>query len=160
MTTLHFLVTAKDDPDGATRGWEFTFEEATAVASVGDAVSFRYRRKGWAGTVDSVTWDLDSGEVFASAIAALDPTWDDDADTSDDLDPSYRLVKGAVAAKPQEPAPDSEPILTVPEAARYLRISRAQAYRLAQDGGIPSFRVRKSVRVRRSDLDAWLGDQS
>ena len=43
-------------------------------------------------------------------------------------------------------------VLTLPETARVLRISRAQAFALARDGRLPV--VQLSPRVRRVPLDA------
>lgn len=52
---------------------------------------------------------------------------------------------------------DREPdVLTIEEAARYLRLSRAKVYGLAASGELPAFRVGRSVRIRRERLEAWL----
>jgi PTS system nitrogen regulatory IIA component len=53
-----------------------------------------------------------------------------------------------------------EPLLTVDEAARFLRISRAKAYEMAQRGELPTVRMGRSVRVRRDRLEAWLDERS
>ena len=51
-----------------------------------------------------------------------------------------------------------EPMLTVPEAARYLRISRAQLYALIQQKKIPHIRLsEKRVVIRAADLEQWVG---
>jgi excisionase family DNA binding protein len=56
---------------------------------------------------------------------------------------------------------DPEPaLLTIEEAARYLRLSRAKVYAMAQRGDMPSVRMGRSVRIRRERLDAWLDEQS
>ena len=56
---------------------------------------------------------------------------------------------------------DPEPaLLTIEEAARYLRLSRAKVYQMAQRSELPSVRMGRSVRVRRDRLDAWLDEQS
>jgi excisionase family DNA binding protein len=53
-----------------------------------------------------------------------------------------------------------EPMLTVPEAARYLRISRAQLYALIQQKKIPHIRLsQKRVVIRAADLERWLEDR-
>jgi excisionase family DNA binding protein len=58
-------------------------------------------------------------------------------------------------------APAGEPgLLTVDEAAAYLRISRAKAYQLAATGELPTVRMGRSVRVRRDRLMAWLDERS
>jgi excisionase family DNA binding protein len=55
---------------------------------------------------------------------------------------------------------EAAPILTIEEAASYLRLSRAKVYQLAAAGELPSIRVGRSVRVRRDRLDAWLDSKS
>lgn len=57
-------------------------------------------------------------------------------------------------------ATPTDPILTVDEMARFLRISRAKAYSMTQSGEIPTFRMGRSVRVRRDRLEAWLEERS
>lgn len=47
-------------------------------------------------------------------------------------------------------------ILTVPEAARLLRVTPATVYANAALGKIPSFKAGRLVRFRRSDLEAWM----
>lgn len=48
------------------------------------------------------------------------------------------------------------PLLRASQVAQQLNISRALAYRLMQTGEIPSVRFNRSVRVRPSDLDAYI----
>ena len=50
-------------------------------------------------------------------------------------------------------------VLTVPEVARILKISRSKAYRLAERGEIPVLRIGKSVRVLRRDLERWVEER-
>ena len=50
-------------------------------------------------------------------------------------------------------------ILTIKEVGKYLKISDRSAYRLAQEGTLPAFKVGGSWRVRRADLDAWITRQ-
>lgn len=50
----------------------------------------------------------------------------------------------------------SEQMLTVAEIAAELRVSKMTVYRLVNERQLPSVRVGRSVRVRRSDLDAYL----
>jgi excisionase family DNA binding protein len=47
-------------------------------------------------------------------------------------------------------------ILTVPEMARFLKISRSKAYRLVEEGEIPVLRIGRSVRIIQSDLLNWI----
>lgn len=48
----------------------------------------------------------------------------------------------------------SSPLMTLEEAAAFLRISLAQSYRLAKKGEIPAFKVGASWRVSRLQLEA------
>ena len=43
-------------------------------------------------------------------------------------------------------------ILTVPEVARFLKISRSKAYRLVERGEIPAVKIGRNVRVLKRDL--------
>jgi excisionase family DNA binding protein len=45
--------------------------------------------------------------------------------------------------------------MTVSDVAGYLRLSEAKVYRLAKEGGVPSFRLGKSWRFRRDVLEEW-----
>ena len=47
-------------------------------------------------------------------------------------------------------------ILTVPEVAGYLRMSKAKVYLLIQRGELPHIKLGRNVRVKKSDLDEWL----
>jgi excisionase family DNA binding protein len=47
-------------------------------------------------------------------------------------------------------------ILTVPQVARYLKISRSKAYYLVQQKKIPYIRIGRNVRVRAADLEKWI----
>ena len=50
-------------------------------------------------------------------------------------------------------------LLTAPEVARILKISKSYAYRLIQRGDIRSVRVGRSVRVREEDLLDFISNQ-
>ncbi len=50
-------------------------------------------------------------------------------------------------------------ILTIKEVGKYLKVGERTAYRLAQDGVIPAFKVGGSWRVRKVDLEAWITRQ-
>lgn len=50
-------------------------------------------------------------------------------------------------------------VYRVPEIAALLQIGRAAAYRLVQSQELPCVRIGRSVRVRRSDFDAYLARQ-
>lgn len=51
-------------------------------------------------------------------------------------------------------------LMTIPEAAQFLRLSRAQVYAMAQRGELPCVRLGRSVRVRRDRLADWLDRKS
>ena len=48
------------------------------------------------------------------------------------------------------------PVLTIPEAADALRVSRATVYRIIDDGDLQSVKVRGVMRVRLSALNRYL----
>jgi len=52
-----------------------------------------------------------------------------------------------------------EPLLTIEEAAQFLRVKRNTLYTWAYRRRIPSQKVGKSLRFRRSALEAWLKAQ-
>lgn len=47
-------------------------------------------------------------------------------------------------------------LLTVDEAAEYLRVSRRQVYNLVRAGDLPAVRVGQRLRIRPDDVDAYL----
>ncbi len=47
-------------------------------------------------------------------------------------------------------------IMTVPEVAKYLKMSKAKLYYLIQRKEIPHIRIGRNVRIRESDLTKWL----
>lgn len=47
-------------------------------------------------------------------------------------------------------------LLTVPEAAAYLSIGKSRLWEHIRDGVIPAVRIGKSVRIPRSELDAYV----
>ncbi len=48
------------------------------------------------------------------------------------------------------------PVLTVAEAAEYLRIPKSSLYKLAQEGKVPCQKVGKHWRFHRGAIDQWL----
>ena len=48
------------------------------------------------------------------------------------------------------------PVLTVAEAAEYLRIPKSTLYKLAQEGKIPCQKVGRHWRFHRDAIDGWL----
>lgn len=55
---------------------------------------------------------------------------------------------------------DNNILLTVPEAAKVLRISRNKAYDLVRQGLIPAVHLGKNIRIPRQALDRWIAEQS
>lgn len=51
-------------------------------------------------------------------------------------------------------------ILTVAEVARYLRVSETTVWRWCTSGKLPAFRIGRSWRVRRTDLDDTISQGS
>lgn len=47
-------------------------------------------------------------------------------------------------------------LVTVPEAARLLSVSRASAWRLVESGDLPSLKVEGNRRVRRAAIEAYV----
>lgn len=58
---------------------------------------------------------------------------------------------------PQFPNPRLHPTMDVPEAARWMGMSRAAAYQAAAEGTLPVLRFGKSVRVQTQLLADLLG---
>ncbi|MCX6020698.1 MAG: helix-turn-helix domain-containing protein [Chloroflexi bacterium] len=46
-------------------------------------------------------------------------------------------------------------LLTLPEAAALLRLSKATIQKWAKGGQVPAVKIGKSYRIRRRDLEAW-----
>ncbi len=49
-----------------------------------------------------------------------------------------------------------EAILTIPEVARYLKISKSKIYYLVQRREIPHVKIGRNVRIKESELTKWL----
>lgn len=47
-------------------------------------------------------------------------------------------------------------IFTIPEVAKYLKMSKSKLYYLVQRNQIPHVRIGRNVRIRKSDLNAWI----
>ncbi|MCC7360556.1 MAG: helix-turn-helix domain-containing protein [Anaerolineales bacterium] len=51
-------------------------------------------------------------------------------------------------------------VMTVPEVARYLKLSKSKVYCLVQQRQIPHIKIGRNVRVREKDVQAWLAANS
>lgn len=53
------------------------------------------------------------------------------------------------------PAVENE-VLTLDEVAKYLRVSKKTAYKMARAGQMPAFKAGNHWRVRRAELEEWI----
>ena len=53
-----------------------------------------------------------------------------------------------------------DPILTIPEVASYLKVSKAKVYDLVSKNEIPHLKIGRNVRIREADLQVWVQKQS
>ncbi len=53
----------------------------------------------------------------------------------------------------------NDEILTLKEVAEYLKLAEKTAYRLAQKGKLPGFKVGGSWRFKREDIESWIEQQ-
>lgn len=51
-------------------------------------------------------------------------------------------------------------IMTIKEVAEYLKIKEKTAYHLSAKGEIPAFKVGRSWRFRKRDIDRWIEQES
>ena len=51
-------------------------------------------------------------------------------------------------------------IMTVPEVAKYLRMSPSKLYLLLQQKKIPHVRIGRNVRIRETELKEWIEAQA
>jgi excisionase family DNA binding protein len=56
--------------------------------------------------------------------------------------------------------PVDDPILTIPEVARYLKVSKSKVYELVSKKEIPHLKIGRNVRIRQIDLQVWVEKQS
>ena len=54
----------------------------------------------------------------------------------------------------------TDEILTLPEVAQLLKVAEKTVYTMAQKGELPAFKVRGQWRFRRTDIDAWIQEQT
>jgi excisionase family DNA binding protein len=54
----------------------------------------------------------------------------------------------------------SDRLLMVREVAELMRVSNMTVYRLIKAGDLPAIRVGKNFRIRRSDVECYLGGRS
>lgn len=53
-----------------------------------------------------------------------------------------------------------DPVLTIPEVARYLKISKSKIYDLVSRKEIPHLKIGRNVRIRQADLQRWMEEQT
>lgn len=71
------------------------------------------------------------------------------------LPPMNRSERRA-AAEASRKRDDGRPLMTIPEAADYLGVARDSVYRFIRRGDLRSIMVGNVLRIRPSDLDAFL----
>ena len=54
---------------------------------------------------------------------------------------------------------EQEPVLTIDELAKYLKISKSSLYKLVKDGKVPGQKVGRHWRFHRETIDRWLGEE-
>jgi excisionase family DNA binding protein len=72
-------------------------------------------------------------------------------------------IRGAIVVLSEERFQmntDEVSVLTVEEAAEYLRIPKSSLYKLAQDGKVPCQKVGKHWRFHKDAIDSWLSNDS
>jgi excisionase family DNA binding protein len=50
-------------------------------------------------------------------------------------------------------------VMTIEEAAEYLRLAKDTLYNYASSGFVPAFKLGNRWRFRKSSLDAWMSEQ-
>ncbi len=53
----------------------------------------------------------------------------------------------------------NDTVYTIPEVAKYLKLSRSKVYLLVTQKKIPYVRIGRNVRIRQSDLETWLKER-
>lgn len=67
----------------------------------------------------------------------------------------YHLIGGNKGVS-EMAEPWQDQILTIPEVAKYLKMSRSKVYSLVARRTIPSLRMGRNVRIRATDLKKWI----
>ena len=49
-----------------------------------------------------------------------------------------------------------EEIYTIPEVARYLKLSKSKVYYMVQTGEMPHLKIGRNVRIRETELKMWI----
>jgi len=57
------------------------------------------------------------------------------------------------------PVSEDNEIMTISQVAKYLQISEITTYRLVQEGKIPAFKVGRSWRIKREDINEFIEKQ-
>jgi excisionase family DNA binding protein len=53
-----------------------------------------------------------------------------------------------------------EQVLTIKEIAEILKLAEKTVYSMAQDGELPTFKVRGQWRIRKVDFEKWMAEQA
>jgi len=65
----------------------------------------------------------------------------------------YKIRSGVI------PVSEDNEIMTISQVAKYLQISEITTYRLVQEGKIPAFKVGRSWRIKREDINEFIEKQ-
>jgi excisionase family DNA binding protein len=74
--------------------------------------------------------------------------------------PAECLEQVLAIAAYAEVSPMTDTVYTIPEVARYLKLSKSKVYYLVQRGELPHIRIGKNVRIREQELRDWLASNS
>ncbi len=50
-------------------------------------------------------------------------------------------------------------VMTIPEVAEYLKVTRQTVHRLLKDGRLKAFKIGRSTRILRSELDKFIEER-
>jgi excisionase family DNA binding protein len=54
----------------------------------------------------------------------------------------------------------TEPVLTIKDVARLLKLTEKTVYAMAKKGELPAFKIRGQWRIRREDFENWIRSHS
>jgi excisionase family DNA binding protein len=69
------------------------------------------------------------------------------------IEAAYFLLNSSFMSHDDPPAPD---LMTIDEVAQYLHVNRSTVLRLLKTGSLPGFKVARSWRFHRREIDDWI----
>jgi excisionase family DNA binding protein len=70
-----------------------------------------------------------------------------------EIEAAYFLLNSSSMSHDDPPAPD---LMTIDEVTQYLHVSRYTVFRLLKSGKLPGFKVARSWRFQRREIDDWI----